>query len=215
MDALDAFLDELRAAGSAVDAPVPSDALQVLFRDGTVETPPFTIPAPPRRRPLLRVAVAGAAASFVFGGLGVAGALPAPVQDGVANVADFVGVNLPDGNPGHGGEPPAAPQAGDHPRQNQENEPGTVDDEHRQNGDAPAGQGDDRGDNGRHLGQDGSVPSTVPEGRANADASNGNTGTYKGSGTHNGWDEFPPASVAVNTTKGPPESAQDNPGGNS
>ena len=35
MDALDAFLDELRAAGSSVDAPAPSEALQVLFRDGS------------------------------------------------------------------------------------------------------------------------------------------------------------------------------------
>src|SRR2546426_693371 len=103
MDALDAFLDELRAAGSSVDAPAPNELLQVLFREGTVPVAVAPAPAPRhRRRPLGRMALAGVVGVFAFGGLGVAGALPAPVQAKVAGVANFVGVNLPDGNPGHG-----------------------------------------------------------------------------------------------------------------
>jgi hypothetical protein len=203
MDALDAFLDELRAAGSAVDAPAPNDALQTLFRDGTVSSAPA--PLSNRRRPLLRVAVASAVGAFAFGGLGVAGALPGPVQTGVADVADFVGVNLPDGNPGHGGDPPAAPPAAGKPRQNQKQAPG----EKGQRPDEPGQQGDDPGDNGRHVGPDGTPPSTVPEGRSHANDEP--TQSFTGNGWHRGWSQFPP--TTTDTTPGPPESARTNRGG--
>src|SRR5437588_561008 len=158
MDALDAFLDELRAAGWSVDAPAPSEALQVLFRDGTVPVTPAPVPRT-RRRPLPRIAVASAVGAFAFGGLGVAGALPAPVQAGVSHIADFVGVNLPDGNPGHGGQPPAAPPADGRPRQHQKNQPGTVDEQHRSDN-APTQSGGDHSNSGRHVGPDGTIPST-------------------------------------------------------
>lgn len=94
-DPLDAFLDDLRQAAAETPAPAVGDALATLFRDGTA---PVVAPAP-RRRPSgrLRVAVAGAVSGAVLGTLGVAGALPAPVQQRVAGVADVVGVHLPDG----------------------------------------------------------------------------------------------------------------------
>jgi hypothetical protein len=207
MDALDAFLDELRAAGSAVDAPAPSDALQVLFRDGTVASPPA--PLPQRRRPLLRVAVAGAAGAFAFSGLGVAGALPAPVQSRVADVVEHVGVNIPDGNPGHGGQPPAAPPAEGKPRQHQKNQPGTVDEQHR-NDDAPTVTGDDHSDKGRHLGQeDGTTPPT-PAG--NGPSNDGAGASDDGHGFHRGWPHMPPVDFGSN--QGPPDTAaSDNRGG--
>lgn len=93
-DELDTFLEELRSAAAAVPAPAPGPALATLFRDGAA---PVATPSPARRW-ALRVAVAGAVAGFGFGGLGVAGALPAPVQDRVADLAQHVGIDLPDGD---------------------------------------------------------------------------------------------------------------------
>lgn len=42
-----------------------------------------------------KIAAAGTAATVTVGGLGAAGALPDPVQDRVANVADHVGLSFP------------------------------------------------------------------------------------------------------------------------
>jgi hypothetical protein len=205
MDAVDAFLDVLRAAGSAVDAPAPSDVLQVLFRDGTVPVAPAPLPRL-RRRPLAQVAIAGAVGAFAFGGLGVAGALPAPVQEKVADVADFVGVNLPDGNPGHGGEPPSAPPAGDAPSEH--HDPGNVDEQHKSDN-APSQQGDDH-DNGRHVGTDGSIPSTsVPGNHGNSESSTNDSEQH---GQHRGWTRFPRTTVDIDT-QGAPSAPEDNRGG--
>jgi hypothetical protein len=206
MDPLDAFLDDLRSAGSSVDAPAPNGTLQALFRDGTVPAGAATPVHWPRRRPLLRVAIAGAAGAFAFGGLGVAGALPAPVQAKVADVADFVGVNLPDGNPGHGGEPPSAPPAGDRPSDH--HDPGNVDEQHKS--DSPD-LGDDHDDNGRHVGPDGSIPSTsVPP--AHAPEGDSPVPTDSDHGEHRGWSKFPPSTIDADT-QGPSPAAQDNRGG--
>jgi hypothetical protein len=95
-DPLDAFLDELRHAAAGTPAPEVGDALRTLFQEGAA--PVLTAPAGRRRSGRMRVAVAGAVAGLTFGGLGVAGALPGPVQSGVAEVADVVGVHLPDGH---------------------------------------------------------------------------------------------------------------------
>ena len=96
-DSLDAFLDDLRAAASDVPAPEPGETLLALFRDGTV---PTAAPAAPRRhRRGLRVAIAGAVVGVTFGGLGVAGALPAGLQEKMADVADVVGIKLPHSEP--------------------------------------------------------------------------------------------------------------------
>lgn len=207
MDALAAFLDELRAAGSAVDGPAPSHALQVLFRDGTMPAAPAPFRRPGRRA-VVRVAVAGAVGAVAFGGLGVAGALPAPVQAKVANIADFVGVNLPDGNPGHGGEPPSAPPAGDTP--SKRHDPGNVDEQHKSDN-APT-QGDDRADNGRRVGPDGSIPSTsVPEPRARDDKGGPSTEGPR-NGLHRGWTQLPPSTTDTNSP-GASNTAQNNRGG--
>jgi hypothetical protein len=93
-DPLDAFLDDLRSAAADTPSPAVGDELAALFRDGTR---PVVSPTPaPRRRWSARAAVAGAVAGLAFGGLGIAGALPGPVQRGVADVARQVGVSLPD-----------------------------------------------------------------------------------------------------------------------
>jgi hypothetical protein len=93
-DELDAFFDDLRSAAANTPAPLPGDALATLFRDGTAP-----VVAPLRRRWAARAVVAGAVGSLAFGGLGVAGALPRPVQQRVADVVDRVGVHLPDARP--------------------------------------------------------------------------------------------------------------------
>lgn len=207
MDALDAFLDELRAAGSSVDAPAPTEALQALFRDGTVPSAPAPLPRL-RRIPIVRVAVAGAVGAVAFGGLGVAGALPGPVQEKVAHVVAHVGVNLPDGNPGHGGEPPAAPRAGDKPADH--HDPGNVDEQHKSDKAQPKGADDH--DNGRHVGPDGSIPSTsVPEQHSH-DNNSGPNPDDSGHGLHRGWEHFPPSTIDANTD-GPSNAARENRGG--
>ena len=96
-DDLDVLLDELRAAAAASPPPEPGAALTTLFRDGTA--PVLAPAARRRRRRAIGVGIAAAAAALGFGGLGVAGALPSPVQARVADIADQVGVNLPDGRP--------------------------------------------------------------------------------------------------------------------
>jgi hypothetical protein len=97
-DRLDAFFDELRTAAAEAPLPVVGDALATLFRDGQA---PVVSAAPVvrRRRWSARAAIAGAIAGVTFGGLGVAGALPGPVQRGVADVVRQVGVHLPDPAP--------------------------------------------------------------------------------------------------------------------
>lgn len=96
-DSLDAFLDDLRAAAADVPAPEAGASLRTLFRDGTV---PMPAPAAPRRHSRgLRIAIAGAVAGVTFGGLGAAGALPASLQEKMADVADVVGIRLPHSEP--------------------------------------------------------------------------------------------------------------------
>jgi hypothetical protein len=97
-DALDTFFDDVRAAAADTPAPVPGAALATLFEDGTMPAAPAARRFAPRRLPTLRIAVAGVVGGLVFGGLGVAGALPGPVQTRVADVVDVVGVHLPDGH---------------------------------------------------------------------------------------------------------------------
>jgi hypothetical protein len=94
-DPLDSFLDDLRSAAADTPSPAVGGELATLFRDGAEPVVSPTA-APRRRRWSVRAAVAGAVAGVTFGGLGIAGALPGPVQRGVADVARQVGVSLPD-----------------------------------------------------------------------------------------------------------------------
>ena len=93
-DPLDVFLDDVRSAVADTPAPGIGAELATLFRDGAA---PVVTTAPHRgRRWSVRGVVAGAVAGMTFGGLGIAGALPGPVQHGVASVVHHVGVQLPD-----------------------------------------------------------------------------------------------------------------------
>lgn len=96
IDELEAELGpDLRAARDATPLPVLGAALARVFEDGL---PPVAAPAvgpSARRRMVRRIAVGATVAGFFTGGLGVAGALPGPVQRAVSDVADVVGVQLP------------------------------------------------------------------------------------------------------------------------
>lgn len=96
IDELDAELGaDLRAARDAAPLPVLGAALARVFEEGL---PPVSAPAPAagtRRRAVRRGAVVAGVAGLFAGGLGVAGALPAPVQRAVSEVADVIGVQLP------------------------------------------------------------------------------------------------------------------------
>lgn len=94
-DDLAAFAADLRAAAAATPQPVVRQELAQLFERGL---PPVAAPTAARsRRPQLvrRIAIAAGALVVGTGGLGVAGALPAPVQQTVADVAEIIGVQLP------------------------------------------------------------------------------------------------------------------------
>jgi hypothetical protein len=68
-------------------------------------TQPEVIRKPKLLRRRLRVAAVGLAACLVlFGGLAVAGALPEPAQDAVADAAELVGFDLPGGSSEQGEE---------------------------------------------------------------------------------------------------------------
>jgi hypothetical protein len=89
------LFSELREHAASAPAPRIDATLATLFRDGQVPAP--AVSGSPRRRRVLVGAAATTVGIFSVGGLGAAGALPAPVQSNVARIADFVGVELPDG----------------------------------------------------------------------------------------------------------------------
>ena len=99
-----AFARDLQDAAAASPAPAVGASLAAVL-DGRAPAavyPEIVSPArvrPARRSLRLRWAVAGAAFGIGAGSLGVAGALPGPVQRQVARMAEVVGVDLPDGRP--------------------------------------------------------------------------------------------------------------------
>lgn len=95
-----AFARDLQRAAAATPAPAVGASLAAVF-DGRAPAavPPEVVAALPRARRSFRLRWAAAAAAFGIGAgsLGVAGALPGPVQRQVSRLADVVGVELPDG----------------------------------------------------------------------------------------------------------------------
>ena len=100
---------------ASVPAPTPSAELEARMDAGWVGTAaaddaavvvPFVAP----RRARLRYLVAAMVATFVaFSGLAAAGALPDPVQRGVASVVSHLGIDLPTPDP----STPSHPGSGD------------------------------------------------------------------------------------------------------
>jgi hypothetical protein len=202
-DELDSFLDDLRAAAAAAPAPAVGDALATLFRDGAA---PVVAPAP-RRRIAVRAVVAGAVAGLTFGGLGVAGALPRPVQRTVADVVDHVGVHLPDARPAttttsttSSTVPPSTTTVppttvastptttDDRGRGSDDRGPVTTGEEHGQSDDAPGRGGDSPGksdeDHGKGKDDEHHVDaSSVPERSSSGKGSSGRNPTI-GAGVH-------------------------------
>jgi hypothetical protein len=101
---LAAFARDLERAGASTPPPAVGPALaSVLDGSAPIATyPEVVVPAERAvhrsHRTRLRWAVGLAALGLGFGSLGVAGALPDPVQEQVSDLADHVGVHLPDGN---------------------------------------------------------------------------------------------------------------------
>lgn len=99
---LAAFARDLQDAAAATPAPVIGASLAAVLEGRApvtvypevVETPRARVVRGPAR---LRWAVGAAAFAFGAGSLGVAGALPGPVQRQVARMAQVVGVDVPDG----------------------------------------------------------------------------------------------------------------------
>ena len=97
-----AFARDLQDAAATTPAPVVGASLAAVLEGrapataypDAVETPRARVVRRPAR---LRWAVAAAAAIFGAGSLGVAGALPGPVQRQVSRMADVIGVDVPDG----------------------------------------------------------------------------------------------------------------------
>jgi hypothetical protein len=96
---LASFARDLQEAAASQPLPEVGAALAAVF-EGRVQPPvpsfiPDVRPRPRSRR--LRVVIGGAVFGLGVGSLGVAGALPGPVQRQVARMGDVVGVDLPDG----------------------------------------------------------------------------------------------------------------------
>lgn len=113
---LAAFARDLQDAAAATPSPAVGASLAAVL-DGRAPTAVYPevvspVPVAPGRRPLrLRWALAASAAFGIgAGSLGVAGALPGPVQRQVSRMAEVVGVDLPDGRDGRdSGPPPVVP----------------------------------------------------------------------------------------------------------
>ncbi|HVM55663.1 MAG TPA: hypothetical protein VM262_20935 [Acidimicrobiales bacterium] len=172
--AIAAFARDLRAAADAAPAPAAGPALAEVLA-GRAPAPSYPGPVPdgrtpsrPGRRRALRAALGGAVAATVVSTLGVAGALPAPVQRQVARVADVIGLDLPGDDPAPAmvdpapsgppasppatGRPPMSPVApGEDPDRGHGNEDDGVD------GDNPGRGLEEREDPGR-SGRRGEVP---------------------------------------------------------
>lgn len=97
-----AFARDLQDAAAASPAPAVGASLAAVLdgRASAARYPEVVSPGrvrPARRTMRLRWAAAGAAFGIGAGSLGVAGALPGPVQRQVSRMAEMVGVELPDG----------------------------------------------------------------------------------------------------------------------
>jgi hypothetical protein len=94
---LTAFAQDLRAAADALPAPAVHDELAAVLAGDALAPLPAWLPTRrrARRSVTLRVTIAGAAFGLGVGSLGVAGALPDPVQRQLSHAGDVVGVHLP------------------------------------------------------------------------------------------------------------------------
>lgn len=93
---LAAFARDLRSAADATPPPAVGASLAAVFEGRAVAAAPAWLPPTTRRRRAgMRWVIGGAAFGLGLGSLGVAGALPGPVQRQVARWGDVVGVDLP------------------------------------------------------------------------------------------------------------------------
>jgi hypothetical protein len=94
---LTAFARDLRSAADATPPPAVGASLAAVLEGRAAATAPDWLPrSAPRRRAGMRWVIGGAVFGLGIGSLGVAGALPDPVQRQVAHLGDVVGVDLPE-----------------------------------------------------------------------------------------------------------------------
>jgi hypothetical protein len=190
------------------------------------------------RRRLAVVGAAAAAVLFGVGGLGYAGALPGPVQDAVASIAEPFGVDLPrsddppaadgsnetddpssgagngarsDEDPGQSGEAPG--QSGDAPGQSEE-APGQSGEAPGQTGETPSSAAVPPGQSGETPGQSGSAPGQSGEAPGNSGDAPGQTGETPGNAGGNSANSNANDGNSANSNAGG-NSANSNAGGNS
>lgn len=138
---LAAFAQDLQAAAATTPPPVVGMSLAAVLEGRAPAPVPADLPRvhAARRSRRARWAIGTAVFGLGMGSLGVAGALPGPVQRQVARVADVVGLNLPDGVPA---TVPSAPTTRDpitdDPSVRGEDAPGDTD----QGGDPNGDEGD-------------------------------------------------------------------------
>ena len=212
-DPLDAFLDELRASAAATPDPVVGDALATLFAEGAEP-----VAAPPRHRFggtwSRRAAVAGAVAGVAFGGLGVAGALPAAVQHRVARVVEHVGVQLPDPAAPTTAPGPVTPPTTVHPNGGT-SVPPTGDDTPANGSKDDQGDGGEghRGSNDGNRGNDQRPSTTTTTERHDGDGGRG--GDNGSSATNRGDDRNSAATTVVRSGDGSQDVSRLDRGGSS
>lgn len=207
---LEATADDLRAV--FVRDPAPEVAARHLAAMGSAGLAPV-VPLASRRRRVAVAAMVGAAGVVFTGGLAAAGALPGPVQDGVARLVQPIGIDLPDSGehpgrsdqaPGHGGTNPGkadeAPGQQDQPG-NSENAPGLGGENPGRSDTAPGQTGD--GGNNKPAVPPGQVdnPGQNP---GNGQGTGQGNGQGQGSGQGSGGNGGPPSSVPGKGTPGVP-----------
>ncbi len=207
------FVADLRAVFERPAAPEVADrhltAMREVARDLLPPVAAEGVEAPfwtwPRR---LGAAVAALAVAVLgLGGLGMAGALPGPVQDFVATVGDHIGLDVPkaDGTvPGHrstSGDTATTTSSGSAPGQTGST-PG-------QSGETPANGAEAPGQAGTTPGQSGTAPGQVDNPSATAPGQVGNPGA-----TAPGKVDNPSATAPGQAGAGNPNAGSGNNSGN-
>ncbi len=138
---------------AAVPAPAPSRELAARMDAGwigTTDDDRGVVAFVPRPRLRLRYLVAALVASFVaMSGLAVAGALPDPLQRGVASVVSHLGIDLPTPDGGSGSGPAGDGTGGHGPSGGSPN------------GSTPGGTGSGSGSSGSGSGATAGTPTTT------------------------------------------------------
>jgi hypothetical protein len=225
LDALERVLADLRAVAVRPAAPdVVADHLARMESAARSAAVPSAAPARSRRRAgaadsfwtMPRRIAAGAAAAFValfgLGGLGLAGALPGPVQDFVATVTQPLGIDMPrsDDPPAHGkGAESPSPTTG--PAVS--GAPGQTGATPGQSGETPANGSEPPGQAGTTPGQSGTAPGQSGNPSVTAPGQSGQSPSATAPGQSDNPSATAPGQVANPSATAPRQSGNNGNGG--